>query len=459
MRRLIIAILVMIGSPVLANNESGDTATEAVHNLREIFSKGHWHGHFRNYFMATTNYGELEDYWTNATGGALLYETAPWHGFNAGVRGIFTYRTFSADIHDGDAAHGGGIWEKELYDITRPDEKHDLDRLDELYIRYRNSHFNIAYGKQDINQGPLLLNRDGRMKPFVYRGFWGQYFDSKNHIWLGWIDGVSPRGMTEWYNLNEAIGIIGQGYASDGLEAEYHEKSHTRGLAVLGYQRQLNNELEATEWVYLMDKMFAIYWTQLDWKKDQLFAGVQYVHQHALPHQEELSYHERYIQPDEQANVVAAQFGWNTGKLKLSAAYLHAFGTGRFLYPREMGRENFYVSQPRSWMDGFGNSDVYQVGAEYFIKRDKQDLLDLSLYLNHVNGPGYGNLEFNKYNLPVYNQLTACVKHHFHHIMEGMEVGFLYVARNSSEVGEMSESDIYYRTNLHNFNLVLNIKF
>lgn len=456
MKRIIIALFIVATFASFARAE-GDSVE--VHSLKEIFSKGHWHGHFRNFFMATINYGELEDYWTNATGGALLYETAPWHGFNAGVRGIFTYRTVSANIHDGDAAHGGGKWEKELYDVTRPDEKHDLDRLDELFIRYQSSHFDLVYGKQDINEGPLLLRRDGRMKPFVYRGFWGQYFDTKNHLWLGWIDGVSPRGMTEWYSLNEAIGTIGEGYSMDGIMAHYHEKSQTRGLAVLGYQRKLNDNLNATEWIYLLDRMFAMYWSQFDWEKNNFFAGLQYVHQHALPQQKELDYHDRYYQPDEQANVVCGQFGWNTGKLKMSAAYLHAFDTGRFLYPREMGREDFYVSQTRSWMDGFGNTDVYQLGAEYFIKRDQQDLLDLSLYLNHVQGPGYGNLEFNKYNLPVYDQLTASVKHHFHHLMEGMDLGLLYVARSSNEVGEMSENDIYYRTNFHNINLVLNIKF
>ena len=456
MKKLVIILTLVLSSTSLVA-AGGDSAS--VHSLREIFSKGHWHGHFRNYFMATVNYDELEDYWTNATGAALLYETAPWHGFNAGVRGIFTYRTFSSTIHDGDAQHGGGKWEKQLYDVNRPDEKHDMDRLDELFVRYNSKHFEVIYGKQDINQGPLLLRRDGRMKPFVYRGLWSEFRNSKNHLWLGLIDGVSPRGMTEWYDLNEAIGLIGRGYSPDGEKSHYHEASETRGLAVAGYKRKIADELELMGWAYLMDKMFGLYWAQADWKKDQLFAGFQYVHQHALPHQKTLDYHQRYYQPNEQANVISTQIGWNNGKLMLSGAYLHAFGTGRFLFPRELGREDFYVSQPRSWMDGFGNTDVYQIGAEYYFKRDNQALLDISLYLDHVAGPGYGNMEYNKYNLPVYDQLTATVKHHFHHIMEGMDVGLLYVARNSHELDEMNEADIYYRTNFHNINLVLNIIF
>lgn len=456
MKKIALTLTLVVSITMLAMAK-GDSAQ--VHNLREIFSKGQWHGHFRNYFMATINYNNLEEYWTNATGGALLYETAPWHGFNAGVRGIFTYRTFSSNIHDPDAAHGSGKWEKELYDINRPDEKYDLDRLDELYIRYKSKHFEITYGKQDINEGPLLKNRDGRMKPFVYRGFWSEFQNENNHIWLGWIDGVSPRGMTEWYDLNEAIGLIALGNEPNGTQSDYHEMSNTRGLAVAGYQHKLSNTLKATGWAYLMDRMFGIYWAQLDWKYANLFAGLQYVHQHALPYQGNLHYNERYYQPDEQANVVSGQAGWTNGQLILSAAYLHAFNTGRFLYPREMSREDFYVSQPRSWMDGFGNTNVYQVGAKYFIKRNKEPLLDVSVYINHVAGPGYGNIKFNKYNLPVYNQVTARVKHHFHNIMEGMTLGIMYIARNSSEVNEMTDNDIYYRTNFHNINLVLNINF
>ncbi|MFZ6053390.1 hypothetical protein [Halocola ammonii] len=431
----------------------------AVHNIREVFSEGHFHGHFRNYFMATNNRGDDRDFWTNATGGALHYSTANWKGFEAGVKGIFTYRTASSNLYNEEDPGASAKWEIELYDVHRPQVGNDLDRLEELYLRYRSKQFWITYGKQNINEGPLLLMRDGRMKPFVYRGFWSG-IETKNHAArIGFINGVSPRGMTEWYDLNEAIGQSGNGFEPNGTPAEYHETASSRGLAVVGYKYHSSESWTNQIWAYVFDRISSTYWFQSDWENDEFFAGVQYVHQHPLPKQSELDYAERYVQPDERADVISGQAGFKKGCFRFSGAYLHAFDNGRFLYPREMGRENFYVSQPRSWVDGLGNLDIFQLGAVYELRKAKQKLLDLSIFLNRVESTGRNNVAFNKYNLPVYNQVTSTITHQFGHLLKGLEVSFLYVGRLSEDPDEMTDEDMAYRTNFHHFNLIANVNF
>ena len=54
------------------------------------------------------------------------------------------------------------------------------------------------------------------------------------NIYTGFITAVSPRGITEWYKLDEAIGILNNGHLNDTTEIEYHEKAHTKGIFING---------------------------------------------------------------------------------------------------------------------------------------------------------------------------------------------------------------------------------
>ncbi|WP_224484383.1 hypothetical protein [Robertkochia aurantiaca] len=132
-RFLMLPVLLLLGANVVKGQQHGIETEDK--KLSDIFGKAHFHGHIRNYFMSTLNEGELTDYYTNATGGAIAIRTSNWKGFEAGVKGIFTYRTFSSDLNRADPTVGEmARWEFELYDITDPHNFNDLDRLEELYI-------------------------------------------------------------------------------------------------------------------------------------------------------------------------------------------------------------------------------------------------------------------------------------------------------------------------------------
>src|SRR5688500_2695959 len=64
---------------------------EDTTSLLYAFKKGQVHGHFRYYFMATDNTHGLSDYYANAIGGGIKYETAPFKGFQFGVSGSFVF--------------------------------------------------------------------------------------------------------------------------------------------------------------------------------------------------------------------------------------------------------------------------------------------------------------------------------------------------------------------------------
>ena len=441
----------------IIKHQHDDTTHFEVESLRS-FLRGHLGGHLRNHFMFTQNEGSLNDYWTNAAGGSIHYRTKVWRGWQFGVKGIFSHGLVANDLNAVDPIIGKAAkWEIELYDVLRPEERHDLDRLEELFIRYNWRDSYAMFGKIDINKGPLFLRRDGRMKAFVYEGFWSEINELEHQKFtLGWLYGVSPRGMTEWFSINEAIGLISRGTNPDGTASHYHESSHSRGIGVLGYENKHPKGVRFQLWNFYIDQISNTIWAQTDVEHGDWFGGVQYVRQDPHQRQLNLSYDERYVQSNEHANVVAAKLGRNLGRRwKVSGSYLHAFDTGRFLFPRELGRENFYVSQPRSWVDGFGDTDIY----------------DLRLKYNAVNSgftadtrvawiaPASAESSFNKYGIQPFYQSTSTLKYKFDGKLEGLEIMMLYVVRLAPRGVELTPQEKYYRNNFHHGSLVLNITF
>jgi hypothetical protein len=203
--------------------------------------------------------------------------------------------------------------------------------------------------------------------------------------------------------------------------------------------------------------MYNTTWLQVDLEHDELYGGIQYVHQQAMNRQSSLQEEERYMQPDEQANVVSITLGNKAKRFDVSAAYLHAFNTGRFLFPRELGRENFYVSQQRSWIDGFGDLDVYQLRAKFTPVFIHDTFFDMRM--SYFDTPGADNIEFNKYGWEDFYAVTFLIDHKFHGMFEGLDLALIYVGRFAHPKDEIALAEKSYRYDMHHFNLIANINF
>lgn len=432
----------------------------SVDNIQKWFTEGHFHGHVRNYFMLTQNHGKLKDYYTNASGGALSYQTAYLKGFALGVKGIFSYNTFGNDLISPDATlNKTAKWELELYDVNRPEVKHDLDRLEELYIKFKSKHFKAQLGKIDINQGPLLLRRDGRMKPFVFQGVWTEYQKKKTRINLGFIDKVSPRGMTEWFSFNEAIGLNNNGFTYDGKAAEYHEHANTKGMFIASLEQQINPYFTSKVYAYSLLNLTQTTWLENEWSKNGWFFGSQLVHQIAMPEQNNLEAEFRYKQTNKSTIALSFKIEKEIKSIhqKISFSLLRVGGEGRFLYPKELSRENFYVSQPRSWVDGFGDLNVYQLGSEFALHKTKD--LNASFYTAYFDTPNASDFAHNKYGVKAYWQNTLNINYHFHEFLEGLEFTLLLVNRSSPFDNSLTESENFYRNNFNHINFIINLNF
>ena len=92
MRILLVFIPIFLRVTVSAQSPPEDK------NLLHYFSNGELSGQIRDFTMSTINAGELDDYYANAIGASIHYETLPFKGFSVALNGIFVYRVFSNDI-------------------------------------------------------------------------------------------------------------------------------------------------------------------------------------------------------------------------------------------------------------------------------------------------------------------------------------------------------------------------
>jgi hypothetical protein len=335
-----------------------------------------------------------------------------------------------------------------------PGNFNDLDRLEELFIRYRFGNSYISYGKLETEYTPLLNQSDGRMKPFAHRGFWGYFnIDSQHSINLGWLDGVSPRSTTEWYDMQEGIGLFFNGFQPNGVRANYHEFYPVSGIGILNYNYQRKNfRLEIYD--VFIDKLHNTLWIEAGYVYKDFNFGLQYVYQAPMSFSEGLAYENRYIQPDENGQVLSSQLGWGNGRFNFAFAYTHAFDTGRFLFPKELGRDRFFTSIPRSRLEGLGAANVYTLKGEFLLPRPD---LHFGVELQQVQGTIPGQMRFNKYNIDESFQVNTHLTYAFDGFLEGLSFDLLWVYRENQN--NRDAESIFNKSNFNQINFVTNFNF
>lgn len=441
-----------------------DTAHK-VHNLKEFFSRGHFNGHFRHYFMSTINYQELSDYYANGVGGMLEYHSASFKGFQVGVGAIFIFNVGSSDFTETDPmTDRRSRYEPQLFDLERHDNKHELDRVEELFARYnfgKNSF--VKYGRMTL-YSPLVNLQDTRMKPYAMQGFWSELHEQRNWQFnFGWFDRASPRSTVEWVPLGESIGIYSQGFDENGAPMDYRHEVETAGLAIAGATWTGVPHLKAQVWNYFIENVSNTAFGQIDYllplaenRRDLIF-GAQFLQQNTAGEGGAAREEHRYMPKGKSNRVYGARFGYENRHWRFTASWLYADKNGRFTFPREWGREQFYATVSRGRIEGLGNTHVLMTNARLKPVKD----LSLAIDLGRVWAPEPDENEFNKYRNLSYYQFNFDAKYHFHKLLEGLEVRFLYVHKRAANPDAYREdiSPLFYAANFHHFNLITNINF
>ena len=148
--------------------------------------------------------------------------------------------------------------------------------------------------------------------------------------------------------------------------------------------------------------------------------------------------------------------GWQKGSTEFNVNYNRITAHGRYLMPREWGRDPFYTFLPRERNEGYGDVHAWMARiSRGFPKTGWRFSLAGGVY----RLPDVKNFRLNKYGMPSYAQVNADVRYRFRGWLQGLDAQFLFVAKPG--MGH-TYNEARYRINkvdMMQYNLVLNYRF
>lgn len=426
------------------------------------FKSGKVEGHFRYFFSVTDNNRGLTDYYANAIGGGLRYETGKFYGFQLGISGFYIFNIGSSDLTKRDSATKQfNRYEIGLFDIENPDNKKDLDRLEELFIKYNYRKSYIKYGRQLINT-PFINLQDGRMRPTGVEGLWFEINEIKRlHVEGGWIHAVSPRSTVKWFKTAESVGIYPMGINTEGKRSNYAGNIKSKGAFLLGAKFKATDWMNITLWDLFFENVQNSVLLQTDFnfklkQKINLISGLQFIRQDAVYNGGNDDQEKSYINKGASAMTAGVRAGVKYKELEVTANYNHIFKTGRYLMPREWGRDPFFTFLPRERNEGFGEVHAVMGKLNYNFPEQR---IKTSVGVGYYKLPDVKKYELNKYGLPSYTQVNVDIRYVFNGVFKGLDAQLLVVAKlNNGDVYNDKRFE-FNKVNMALYNVVLNYHF
>lgn len=435
---------------------------DTVSLRHQLLHEGHFSGHLRTFFMATDNAPGFTDYYAWAAGAGIRYESADFKGFRFGLTGFFIYNVLSSDLGYIDPRGGSASrYEIGLFDIANPGNREDLDRLEDLYLRYSRRGFLVEAGRFEINT-PFINRQDGRMRGTIEEGLrtiWGA--SDKLKLEAYWIRRISPRSTVRWYRMADSYGVYPSGVNEWGTKSAYAGNTSSAGTAIAGITWRPSGALELQGWNQWAENVFNTGLLKAEWKpgsglRGRGMLGLQYIRQDALNNGGHPDSLKAYIRKGSVAQVISARAGLQHRHWEGYLNYTRILSGGRYLMPREWGREPFYTFMPRERNEGL--ADVHAVtlslGTQFVEKKLKP-----SITYGHFYLPRPEDAADNKYGLPSYRQLNIEVHYSFDGYLKGLQLYFLMAAKGRLGDKVIADRYVFNKTGMVNWNLQVDYTF
>ncbi len=435
-----------------------DSAGQVYGSLGDWLKNGELDFHVRNFFMATRNKGALLNYFSLATGAGLGYYSPSFKGFHVGFSGFFVFQLHEHNLRIADPVTGNvNRYEILLYDMNDLENTRDLDRLEHLYLSYLNDGFQAVFGRQSVNT-PFLNEQDNRMRPNTFSGLTLRYTTNDWDIYGGGFTHVTMRGTVDWYSIEESFGVYPFGRNPLGEPSSYKENISSSGIGMLGVSRKLNEKGSLHVYNYWAENVFNTTFAQSDWKfgleKQGLQVGLQGFYQTPTGGGNE-NPSTSFIMSSEQTYGIGGKAGWYYGNHAWSINFLGISDSGRFLFPREWGRERFYASLPRERFEG--NGGVRAITAKYDWKGHNN--WRGALGASTVKNPDINNYGLNKYGVPSYYHFVGELDYEFDGFLQGMDLRFMVVNKTAQRPNQVPDRYRINRVDMWNFNLIMDYRF
>lgn len=456
---ILLPVFLLASGTLFAQNS--DTSVREAANLSQAFHGGKLAGQFRNIFMVTNNRKGLSDYYANAVGGGLKFETAPFHKLQLGISGSFIFNTGSSDLSLPDKQTGQyNRYEIGLFDLEDPRNRNDMDRMEEIYLTYKTQKAHITAGKQLI-QTPFINPQDSRMRPTVVEGVYGTLqVHEKLSLEGGFLYRISPRSTKRWFSLERSIGVNSQGVNIDGSPGDYAMNLKTAGVALLGGRYQVSKTVQVKWHNLFVQNISNTLLLEPEYKKTvgelTYTASLQYIHQQAVNRGGNKNRSQTYFDPANTVNIVGAKAAVEKKGWEASVNYTRITRSGRFTMPREWGTEPLFTVLSRERAEGLG--DVHAVMAR--VKGGlPQKGMKAELAYGHYYLPDVANAALNKYGTPSYRHLKALLQYELPAVLNGLEIALLYVHKGQLGDRVYQPKYILNKVGMQHYTAIVNFHF
>jgi len=427
-------------------------------NKNNGFKLGTIHGNLRSFFSSNFNKNSDIEY-AQAVGGGIQFISKPVYHVKLGVSGFFVYDAFSTDLTKAHPLSGAlNRYELGLFDITDPANKTGINRIEELYLQYQKNKTTFTVGKQLINT-PFINLQDGRMRPTAAQGLWLQHKNKENKWYAGWLNKFSPRSTVAWYNTGASIGLYSVGVNMDGTKSGYKNALESSGAALVGAELNIlkNHSIQVSNlWVQNIFNSSLVQLDKTPTTKHPYYYGLQLITQTVVNKGGNNDAAKTYFNPDQSSLVMGARLGKKVGAWDYSLNYTRITKQGRYLMPREWGRDPFYTFLMGERNEGVGGVSAYVLKAKY--KAPKAPLT-VQVGAGYFNLPDVTNYALNKYALPSYVQYNLDVRYVFAKHLKGWEAQLIYFYKDAT--GNTYNNPKYYinKVDMGHFNFIVNFHF
>lgn len=372
----------------------------------KVKNKGTLSGQWRTYYMVTVNKDSLKDFNALATGGKIKYEyrfsnkfevaAAVYNSNNLGIQDL-TIPDFTTNKTS--------RYEEGLFNRLELD-KPVLIMLGELYAMYTLPKHQFKLGRMKINT-PLVNPEDGRMIPTLVQGFWYKYKSSNANLFqVGILNRIAPRSTGNFYGIGESIGTYPEGRNNIGQSNLYFGNTDSDYLILLNSNLKLTQYLQIAIWNYYTDNISnSLYIKPAIKFNENINLQGEWLHQNKLGDGGNKQDSLRYFNQNS-SDILGIKFSYEWKKTELSIGYDRIFSQGKFLSPREWGREDLFSFQKRERSEGSADNHALVLNFKTTTPINNNTNVTSILSVGRHWKPSVLDAFKNKYAMPDYTHIN-----------------------------------------------------
>ena len=419
-------------------------------------------GNLRYLAMATAQHRQQMNAHAQAVAIALKYKTPILFGFDAGIGGAWIQSLLTSDLAFRDPLTGArNRYEIGLFDQAHYIYKSRLFRPEHLYLRYTSRAFSATAGRYAANL-PFINEQDGRMRPTLVQGLSSQWrIHPKWKADAGWLQSILPRGGMQWLETPASVGVYAAGKSVDGQPAGYTGNFHSDGIVYgqLAWQPFTFGHFEILSQTFtgvMHHASFHGQYGNVQSDSGRFQFSMRLIRQDAMHQGQASDAVSGFINRGQMALIGSGRIAGRWKQHILMLNYTRITGHGKFLMPREWGREPFYTFIPRERLEGAGDVHAVSLGYE---NSPKSELWFFSFAVSGVNMPSVYNTRLNTYALGNYVHMKWEGGFYPDKQVHTQEIRFMVIHKRPLGHQALQPQHILNKVKLWHFTLTLNYYF